>query len=231
MTDKSVYNDFNANQVVNRSLRGSIIVIEGLIGAGKSTLGKGLAEYLNRIGIKARFFPEFVNHDLLGLYIGDMEKYAFPFQAIMVKERLAIYQKAAEYSATGGISIIDRSLIGDLTFAKMQKDKEFFTEKEWLTYNSLLKNDDNITPSILIYLECQPQKAFDRMKKRSHESEVDGYTLGYFEDLDKAYKETLNSEEVEEILCSIDWNVDRKITDKVCTEVLTKVRNFIFRAR
>ena len=31
----------------------------------------------------------------------------------------------------GGIALIDRSIIGDMTFARMQKDNGNFTEEEW----------------------------------------------------------------------------------------------------
>lgn len=61
-------------------LRGSIICVEGIISAGKTTLGKNLAKYLNEIGIKAEFYQEFVDESLLQLFYANPEKYAFAFQ-------------------------------------------------------------------------------------------------------------------------------------------------------
>lgn len=61
-------------------LRGSIVCIEGIISAGKTTLGKNIANYLNSIGIKAEFYQEFVEESLLHLFYSDPAKYAFAFQ-------------------------------------------------------------------------------------------------------------------------------------------------------
>lgn len=171
-----------------RRLRGTTIVIEGLIGTGKSTAGFSLTRWLNCNGIKARYFPEYRNDSLLDQYIKNMPKYAYAFQIFMLQQRLHIYSEAKKFAELGGVSIIDRSLLGDFTFAKMQKQKGFFTEEEWNVYISLMKHDTEIEPDIIMYLYCSPDISFNRMKTRGIQSEIGGYTLEYFNDLHKAYE-------------------------------------------
>ena len=67
-----------------RPLIGSSILLEGSIGVGKSTVGKSLEKFFKNIGLKARFYPEYVNEPLLNQYISDMNKYAYSFQLIML---------------------------------------------------------------------------------------------------------------------------------------------------
>src|SRR5665648_663656 len=107
-----------------RLLRGSLLIIEGVIGAGKTTLGHSLAAYLNQIGIPTRFYPEYVNPELLAQYIADMPRYAYTFQLFMLRVRCDTYREAQLFTATGGIALIDRSLPGDLAFAPMQYDND-----------------------------------------------------------------------------------------------------------
>src|SRR3990167_5943525 len=97
-----------------RHLRGSIILIEGIIGAGKTTLAYKMTDLLTRVGIPVKFFEENVNGYLLDLFLKDMKKYAFAFQLLMPAQRRNIYLQAMEFSRMyNGVSIIDRSLYGD----------------------------------------------------------------------------------------------------------------------
>ena len=75
-----------------RCLIGSIIAIEGLIGAGKTTASNSIYHFLKKIGFKVKLFKEFVNNDLLKQYIDDMEKYSYTFQIAMVMNRLETYK-------------------------------------------------------------------------------------------------------------------------------------------
>lgn len=114
-----------------RQFIGRIIAVEGGIGAGKSTFGQTLTEYLTDSGLRARYYPEYINQKLLSQYIGDMKKYAYSFQMVMLTMRINIYREAVDFARTGGIAVIDRSLVGDYTFAKMQKETGRISDSEW----------------------------------------------------------------------------------------------------
>jgi len=200
-----------------KCLRGAIIILEGSIGVGKTTLGNKLCEFLNKIGLDARFYKEFVNESLLKLYINNMKKHAFSFQSIMARERRHIYLNAVEYSKTGGISIVDRGLIGDYVFAKMQKDKNFIDDDEWKVYVDLVSTELP-EPSMVLYMRAIPEISFLRMKHRNNESEKSGYTLKYFEDLHKTYDEVIKNCKYNHT--TLDWNKDlQEITDDKCRSV------------
>ena len=193
-----------------RSFRGHIIVLEGLIGVGKTTLGHSLETYFQRIGLKAKFFPEFKNEQLLGQYIKDMDKYSYIFQIAMLMVRIETYRQAHEFSERGGISIIDRSLPGDFTFASMQKSKGRFTKDEWQVYQSLIPKDLP-EPNCIVMLECSPENAFKRMQKRGELAEISGYTLEYFQDLDAHYQATFRR--INHPIVNINWNADRQVSN------------------
>jgi deoxyadenosine/deoxycytidine kinase len=70
-----------------RTLRGAVIVIEGIIGSGKTSLGRKLTQMIAGSNIPCKFFEEEVNDELLALFLKDMKKYAFTFQLFMLANR------------------------------------------------------------------------------------------------------------------------------------------------
>lgn len=200
-----IYNATNEDMIKLRCLGCSIIVLEGLVGAGKTTTGISLKKCLRDIGFKkVKFFKEYVNKELLSQYISDMEKYSYSFQIIMLIKRLEVYKNAIEYSRTGGISIVDRSLLGDYTFAHMQYKNGNINENEWKVYNSIRNDGNNLMPSLILYLNTVAQTSYDRMIKRGYKSEVKGYTLEYFEELKKNYDHVIRN--TDSNVVQIDWN-------------------------
>lgn len=179
-----LYNEF-------KSLKCGVFTIEGIIGVGKTTLGRSLEKFLNDNGIAAKFFPEYFNKDLLSQYISDMPKYAYSFQMIMLCKRIEIYREAERFASTGGVSLIDRSIIGDMTFARMQRDNNNFTSREWDIYLSLMKQEIQLTPTASLFLKCSTDTSLFRVKKRSIQAEIDGYTPAYMDQLRQAYEKSI----------------------------------------
>ena len=220
-----VFSITNLEQTKYRCLAGSIITLEGLIGVGKSTLGISLENYLNKIGIKARFFPEYLCEPLLKQYISDMKKYSYSFQIIMLQKRLEIYQKAHQYSLTGGIAIVDRSLIGDYTFAKMQNQAGFISSEEMEVYLSIMNQEITIEPTNIIFLDCLPEVAYQRMIGRGNQAEKKGYSIDYFEKLSEAYQKTLKK--TFHKVTKIDWNFPLENNEGISKIVLDKLKSLL----
>src|SRR3990167_5625706 len=88
-----------------------IVAIEGSIGVGKTTLGQLLQSHF---GSKAKYFPEAFLQPMLKLYLSDMSRYAFSFQAVIARERMEMTRNALAWKNQGGIAILDRSVLGDL---------------------------------------------------------------------------------------------------------------------
>jgi deoxyadenosine/deoxycytidine kinase len=218
-----MFKSINKDYKIFSCLRGSIITIEGLIAAGKSTLGYKLSHFLNSIGIDAKYYPEYVNNDFLSLYIRNMKKYSFSFQVLMLMKRIEIYKEAEQFSKTGGIAIVDRSINGDYTFAYMQYLKGFFDDDDWNAYNALITKEALIEPHITLYLDCNPETCMRRLLIRGNISETRGYTIEYMIELDKAYKDTMTK--VKHQVLNIDWNNNLDIDNEVLKVVLLKIKN------
>lgn len=210
-----------------KSLRCGIFTIEGIIGVGKTTMGRALEKFLNDNGIPCRFFSEYVNEDLLTQYIADMPKYAYAFQMIMLCKRIAVYSDAERFAATGGVSIIDRSIIGDMTFARMQKDNGNFTSREWDIYLSMMRQEIQMTPTASLYLRCSTKTALKRIKKRGIQAEIDGYTAEYMDQLYNSYETSIRQcSNVRHVI--LDWDntalsESGYLTQKLVCDVLEKL--------
>lgn len=205
-----------------RHLRGAIILIEGVIGAGKTTLAGKLANLLTRVGIPVKFFEENVNTHLLGLFLADMKKYAFAFQLLMPAQRRNIYLQAMEFSRIhNGVSIIDRSLYGDLAFANMHHDMGNIDDAEWKAYESLMSNDPLPQPSVIIYLDVDTEVAMARIKARNRGTEANAYTSEYIQGLDGNYRCLLESSDIPTRY--IDWTQPRNLSDEELLEIADEV--------
>lgn len=159
-------------------LRGCIIVMEGTISAGKTTLGDKITEFLNSLGIRAKFYQEFVEESLLHLFYSDQSKYAFAFQLFMLKCCIDNLQQAEhEAKEDGLVCIVDRSLWGNAVFAAMQKDKGNISDNEWATYLRILKTKAPCTADYVVYLDCNPAISFERIMIRGRQSEAQAKEL------------------------------------------------------
>lgn len=212
-------------------LRGNVITIEGGVGVGKTSLGNTSERYLNLIGIRAKFFPEYVNDTLLSQFINDMDRYAYPFELFMLAKRAEIYREAQRFAESGGVAIIDRSINGDWAFTKMQYDAGRITDQDWETYQAILKSEDFYEPALTVVLNCTPERSMERIITRGRGCES-GYTLEYLQLLKKAYEESL--EEVTHQVSYFDWGEDKKIdedgylSDEDVVEFLTNLWAILF---
>lgn len=193
------------------ALKGRVLVLEGIISAGKSTAGIELARECERMGVKTKFFPEPLCPPLLKLFLSDQKKYAFVFQTTMLCKRQQIYREAQRAAEEGFFCIIDRSLHGDYCFAKMHNSNGNISQDEWNTYLRLLKEDSPLHPDYLIYLKVSPSTALSRCAKRDRDGES-AYTADYFEHLCKVYDSVIEIADSRSSLV-LDWNEERVATE------------------
>lgn len=212
-----------------QKLRGSVIVIDGIIGVGKSVLGKSMTKYLTDNHIDARFFPEYFNKTLLDYYLNNIKETAFMFQCIMAHARIEIYRKALEYSKTGGISIIDRSILGDIAFASMLVNKGYMSSEQYDIYWAIIdETSDLYEPDYTIYLDCNIETCIRRISSRGIESEIDNYDVEYHNDLQTAYNKVYDSHPNLEVK-RIDYNTDSKLLNGVlCNGYIVDILQNLF---
>ena len=168
-------------------MSGSITVVEGNVGAGKTTFIKALSAYLGDVVVYYEpIFPEYLN-----LYLGNIPRYAFVFQSMMIQARINIFGNAMRDVNEGKYVIIDRSIYGDMAFAQMQIKEGYFTAEEETTYNTLVAKSiikfNEFENLKTIYLSCCAHTCFQRVKKRGIPEEIKAYTYEYLAKLDEAY--------------------------------------------
>ena len=222
-----MFKDRNPKYNSFKSLKGGIFPLEGIIGVGKSTTGISIVDFLNNIGINAKFFPEYVNKELLDQYISDMKKYAYTFQMVMLCKRIEIYRDAERFAATGGVAIIDRSITGDFVFATMQHSLGNITDQEFEAYKSLMKQEIQLIPTVTIYLKCSADVSLCRVKNRGIQSEIEGYNFSYMKNLENAYDKVMNSDSIGKCI-TIDWNisvqiVNGRLLDEMVQDILERL--------
>ena len=163
-------------------------ILEGNIGAGKSTFLKILKKYIP----EAVVVPEPINHwkfeikgqSLLKNFYDKPGRwsYTIEFQTLLarVKEHLK-HQKSSH------IKIMERSIYsGYYCFAKNGFDSGFLTNIEWEIYNQwfhFLSSSKCQPPKGFIYLKVTPENSFKRVKKRNRNAETN-LSLDYLKQVD-----------------------------------------------
>lgn len=149
-----------------------LIWVEGIIGCGKTTFAR---EVGSRLGFMILEEPV-EDNPYLDPFYKNPAKYAFGFQMFMLHRRYAM-QRAAACVSMGAFpskgAILDRSLAGDRVFAKMHRDSGNIDPIDWKTYELAYEIMCNtlLPPTLLVYLDAQPETAFRRMVARGREAE------------------------------------------------------------
>lgn len=149
-----------------------VVWVEGLPGAGKSTLCRWLE---GEIG--AEVFLEQA-HDTAELteYYANPKDAAFHFQVHMLTERAWTHEAAcvaAHRNSSSCAVLVDRSVLGDLVFSLVQYRLGNMTPGQFRTYQSLyqwVRGRVN-SPTAVLYLKTSVDVAMDRVKRRGVECE------------------------------------------------------------
>ena len=173
----------------------ALLWIEGILGAGKTKLCDEVGQ---RLGLRILREPVEGN-PYLALFYKDQKTHAFPMQMLLLGRRYAM-QQLASYECTPAGSyagaILDRSLSGDRVFAKMHMQCGNISRLDWETYEEIhsIMARSLLPPTLLIYIDAQPQVAYERMKKRNRDAEVN-VTVDYLVKLRDGYRELLDEAE------------------------------------
>lgn len=154
-----------------------MIIVEGTIGAGKSTFLKMLQQYLPEHAMALEPLDQW--HDgkqensLLTLFYKDPSRWAYSFELKTLMSRVRDY---AHYKRLYGKQLmVERSIFsGRYCFAYNSFCSGYLSEPEWMLYQhwfDFLMAQYTIQPTAFIYLRIEPQKALERIKKRRREGE------------------------------------------------------------
>lgn len=161
-----------------------MIVLDGNIGAGKTTISRLISEEYN-IPLHEELLSNSTTK-LLGNFYNDMTRWAFTLQVHFLNERFKMLKNNS--------GIYDRSIYGDLIFAAVLHQDGHMTDQEYEIYTTLFSNmEPHIQkPDLLIYLDTTPEKSLERIQNRGRESEKN-IPLSYLEKLDNEYRKWLSN--------------------------------------
>ena len=198
-----------------------LIWVEAIIGAGKTTFAREMARRLN-----LRCLEEPVDSNfLLEPFYKDPKKYAWSMQMLLLHRRYALQQLASlECSSIGcqNGAILDRSIAGDRVFAKLHVAAGNIDPLEFKVYEEAydIMSCTLFPPTVLVYLDCQPETAYERMTQRGRHCEK-GVPLSYLRELYDGYQELIRDAERGQTpwahavrVAHIHWDLDTVTPEK-----------------
>ena len=195
----------------------NMIIIEGNIGAGKSTLTKKLSQAMN-----ARAFYEPVEaNPYLEKFYKDPEQYALSMQFYLMSVRYEMHLEGIQYIwRTGQPVIYDRSIYGDYVFAKKNWLDGNMSDLDFENYNKMRKvmYKSLMVPHITLYLKNDPQTTQENIQMRNRDCE-NTISMDYLRGLSDLYKEfTAEMRGLGSHVIELDWN-EFKSTDYVMEQM------------
>ncbi|MEO0215620.1 MAG: deoxynucleoside kinase [candidate division WOR-3 bacterium] len=160
-----------------RELR--FIAVEGVIGAGKTTLAQELANKLHA----GLILEEFEDNPFLSKFYANPRQYAFHTQIYFLLSRYRQQRKIAQMDLFHSRIVSDYLFAKDRIFAEVNLSEEEFSLYEKIY---LLVEKEIPHPDIVIYLQSPPDILYKRIKQRnrSFEREIE---YEYLERLCNAY--------------------------------------------
>jgi deoxyadenosine/deoxycytidine kinase len=180
----------------NLNEKKKVFIVEGNIGAGKSTFLKILKKNLD---LDVIFEPTNKWKDvdssgnLLNLFYKDTSRWAYTFQSYAFVSRVQA-QIEQEMVSNKDIQILERSVYCDrFCFAKNCFEEGHINTLEWAIYKewfAWLVEKCITPPDGFIYLQTSPKGCFKRLKKRNRSEEAE-VPLSYLEALHQKHENWL----------------------------------------
>jgi len=169
-------------QRINQKEIWNMIVIDGVVGVGKTKL----MEILKRERGYVPFEEPVINNPLLEKFYHDRRRYSFSLQVLFLNQRFKDIKIASQIEK----SVMDRSIYGDVIFAKLLHEGGDMSTEEYQLYIDLFGNmlEHVHPPKLMIYLEASVDEAVRRIQKRGRDYEQI-VEREYWEKLNQSYRE------------------------------------------
>lgn len=162
-----------------------VVAIEGIIGAGKSTLCDRI-----RHDLRLLYVPEPVEENpYLKRFYADQKRWALHMQMWLVSRRVKSILKAKEELGAWRGLLVDRSILGDRVFAELHHELGNIDDEMWPIYDDFFTNMALVTPppDVMVYLNVSVDDAMNAMNKRGRGEEKTGVSREYQTQLKSAY--------------------------------------------
>jgi deoxyguanosine kinase len=140
------------------------VVVEGPIGAGKTSLARRLAEYFKVTALLET--PE--DNPFLASFYQDRKRYALPTQLFF------LFQRARQLEGLSQMELFKRVFVSDFL---IEKDPLFarvtLNDDEFRLYQEVFRHlrPQTPPPDLIIYLQAPPAILYERVRKRGHRYE------------------------------------------------------------
>jgi deoxyadenosine/deoxycytidine kinase len=154
------------------------VVIEGNIGAGKTTLATRISEHFNARLILERF----ADNPFLPKFYEDPEKYSFPLELSFLADRYRqLKEELVEQDLFKSFTVADYYFMKSLVFAASTltgDEYNLYRQIFYIIYGSLPK------PDIYVYLHLRPERLLQNIEKRgrNYEKSITGDYLQKIQD-------------------------------------------------
>lgn len=190
------------------------VAIEGLIGAGKTTLAKRLAEHWGgRIVLE-----EFEDNPFLPRFYKDQQRYAFSVELSFLAQRYHQLKRVGERSLFETVTVADYSIGKSLVFAKVTLPPDeyaLFLDLYTIMYGGLPR------PDLLVYLHLPMDRVRERIRSRGRSYEQ-SIPVAYLERLQEGYLDHLQKSAGESSLV-IDIGKNDLLQDKEAFEEVRRL--------
>lgn len=174
----------------------AFFVVDGNIGAGKTTFLRIIADYLSAHVVfepVAKWQKIIGTENLLENFYRDTPRWAYTFQSYAFVTRI-LEQETHALEHAEPVQILERSVFSDrYCFAKNCFELGFMTELEWKLYQdwfSWLVDNYVIRPNGFIYLRVDPMTCHQRLIKRERKEET-GVSFEYLQRLHNKHEDWL----------------------------------------
>jgi len=216
----------------------SSFIVEGNIGAGKSTFLKLIKD---RLPVQVVYEPHKKwqsvqgGENLLDKFYQDTKRWAYTFQSYAFVTRILEQQQNAKENKHG-IQVLERSVYSDrYCFAKNCFEMGTISALEWNLYQEWfewLVTNYAPRPTGFIYLRTDAQVCFERLTKRARQEES-SVPFSYLESLNSKHEDWLiNKKDIAPYLNKVpvlvlDCNNDFETTEHEMEKHLQKIAAFM----
>jgi deoxyguanosine kinase len=156
------------------------VVIEGNIGAGKTTLARKIAEQFNAQLI----LEHFADNPFLPKFYNDPEKYSFPLELSFLASRYKqLKEELVPQNLFKSFSVADYYFMKSLVFAASTlsgDEYNLYRQIFYIIYGSLPK------PDIYVYLHLKPERLLENIERRARSYEK-SITKDYLQKIQESY--------------------------------------------
>lgn len=199
------------------------IAIEGVIGAGKTSLARILSEKLNGKLV----LEEFEKNPFLGDFYDDRSRFAFQTQMFFLINRYKQQQFLAQGELFSDITVSDYIFDKDRIFAYLNLNGD-----ELKLYESIfpLLDRDIRKPDLVVFLQSGVDRLMYNIKKRNRAIEKN-ITRDYITQLSSAYNDFFFKYNTTPLLIvnttEIDFVNNKKDFDELAREIFREERGFL----